>query len=80
VITNDKGPEQAESQKDADRTHTRLHERANAQLKTWRILRELRCCPRRTGRSAKPSPSYGTARLICHGFPDCVGRSSAKAA
>jgi hypothetical protein len=22
-------------------------ERANAQLKTWRILRKIRCCPRR---------------------------------
>jgi hypothetical protein len=28
-------------------------ERANAQLKTWRILRKLRCCPHRAGRLAK---------------------------
>ncbi|RAS69702.1 DDE superfamily endonuclease, partial [Lentzea atacamensis] len=44
------------SQKDANRAHARLRgpgERANAQLKTWRILRKLRCCPRRTGRLAK---------------------------
>jgi DDE superfamily endonuclease len=36
------------SQKEANRAHARLRspgERANAQLKTWRILRKLRCCP-----------------------------------
>jgi hypothetical protein len=26
---------------------------ANAQLKTWRILRKLRCCPWRAGQIAK---------------------------
>ncbi len=56
VITPYKGPNKPESQKDANRAHARLRgpgERANAQLKTWRILRKLRCCPRRTGRLAK---------------------------
>ena len=45
-----KGKAKPESQKDANRAHERLHapgERANAQLKTWRILRKLRCSPRR---------------------------------
>src|SRR6266571_9536310 len=28
-------------------------ERANAQLKTWRILRKLRCCPWRAGQLTK---------------------------
>jgi hypothetical protein len=28
-------------------------ERANAQLKSWRILRKLRCCPWRGGQLAK---------------------------
>jgi hypothetical protein len=28
-------------------------ERANAQLKSWRILRKLRCCPWRAGQLAK---------------------------
>ena len=45
-----------ESQKQANKAHARLHspgERANAQLKTWRILRKLRCCPWRTGQLAK---------------------------
>ena len=28
-------------------------ERAIAQLKTWRILRKLRCCPHKAGRLAK---------------------------
>jgi hypothetical protein len=36
--------------------HARLRapgERANAQLKTWYILRKLRCCPWRAGQIAK---------------------------
>ena len=44
------------SQKDANRAHARLRspgERANAQLKTRRILRKLRCCPWRAGQLAK---------------------------
>lgn len=56
VITPYKGRDKPESQKDANRAHARLRgpgERANAQLKTWRILRKLRCCPRRAGRLAK---------------------------
>ena len=50
------GTEQAASQKDANRAHARLRapgERANAQLKSWRILRKLRCCPWRAGQLAK---------------------------
>lgn len=42
--------------KDANRAHARLRapgERANAQLKSWRILRKLRCCPWRAGQLAK---------------------------
>jgi DDE superfamily endonuclease len=37
------------------RTHNSAHpaKRANAQLKTWRILRKLRCGPWRAGQSAK---------------------------
>jgi hypothetical protein len=37
-----------QSQKEANKAHAKLRspgERANAQLKTWRILRRLRCCP-----------------------------------
>jgi len=44
------------SQKEANRAHARLRasgERGNAQLKTWRILRKLRCCPWRAGQLAK---------------------------
>ena len=43
-------------QKDANRAHARLRgpgDRANAQLKSWRILRKLRCCPWRAGQLAK---------------------------
>jgi DDE superfamily endonuclease/Helix-turn-helix of DDE superfamily endonuclease len=42
--------------KEANRAHARLRapgERANAQLKSWRILRKLRCCPWRAGQLAK---------------------------
>lgn len=56
VITPYKGRNKPQSQKDANRAHARLRgpgERANAQLKSWRILRKLRCSPHRTGRLAK---------------------------
>jgi hypothetical protein len=54
VIIPYKGRNKPESQKDANRARARgPGERANAQLKTWRILRKLRCCPRRAGRLAK---------------------------
>ena len=56
VITPYKGKDKPESQTDANRAHARLRgpgERANAQLKTWRVLRKLRACPRRAGRIAK---------------------------
>jgi hypothetical protein len=50
------GKNKPQSQKQANRAHGRLRapgERANAQLKTWRILRKLRCCPWRAGQLAK---------------------------
>jgi hypothetical protein len=43
-------------QKAANGAHAQLRappERANAQLKTWHILRKLRCCPCRAGQLAK---------------------------
>jgi hypothetical protein len=56
VITPYKGKNKPASQTDANRAHARLRgpgERANAQLKTWRILRKLRASPRHAGRLAK---------------------------
>ncbi len=56
VITPYKGRNKPPSQKAANRAHAKLRapgERANAQLKTWRILRKLRCCPWCAGRLAK---------------------------
>jgi DDE superfamily endonuclease/Helix-turn-helix of DDE superfamily endonuclease len=56
VRTPYRGRGKPASQKDANRAHARLRspgKRANAQLKTWRILRKLRCCPRRAGQLAK---------------------------
>jgi hypothetical protein len=51
-----RGRNKPQSQKDANKAHAQLRspgERANAQLKTWRILRKLRCCPWRAGQLAK---------------------------
>jgi DDE superfamily endonuclease len=51
-----RGRNKPQSQKDANRAHARLRspgERANAQLKTWPILRKLRCCSWRAGQLAK---------------------------
>ena len=51
-----RGKNKPEPQKKANRAHAKLRapgERANAQLKTWRILRKLRCCPWRVGQLAK---------------------------
>lgn len=48
VITPYKGRDKPESQKQANRAHAKLRgpgERANAQLKSWRNLRQLRCSP-----------------------------------
>ena len=51
-----KGRNKPEPQKEANRAHARLRapgERANAQLKVWKILAKLRCCPWRAGKLAK---------------------------
>jgi hypothetical protein len=56
LITPYKGKGKPRSQKDANRAHAKLRgpgERANAQLKTWRILHKLRCCPHKTSQLAK---------------------------
>jgi DDE superfamily endonuclease len=56
VRTPYRGRNKPASQKDANRAHAQLRspgERANAQLKTWRILCKLRCCPWRAGQLAK---------------------------
>jgi len=56
VVTPYRGRNKPASQKDANRAHAQLRspgERANAQLKTWHILRKLRCCPWKAGQLAK---------------------------
>jgi hypothetical protein len=56
VLTPYRGRGKPPSQKAANRAHAQLRapgERANAQLKTWHILRKLRCCPWRAGHIAK---------------------------
>jgi hypothetical protein len=56
VITPYKGKNKPESQKQANRSHAKLRgpgERANAQLKAWRILRKLRCSPSKAGHLVK---------------------------
>jgi DDE superfamily endonuclease len=56
VLTPYRGRNKPASQKGANSAHAKLRapgERANAQLKTWGILRKLRCCPWRAGQIAK---------------------------
>jgi hypothetical protein len=56
VRTPYRGRNKPASHKDANRAHAQLRspgERANTQLKAWRILRKLRCCPWRAGQLAK---------------------------
>ena len=56
VLTPCRGRTKPASQKQAHRAHAQLRspgERAGAQLKTWRILRKLRCCPGQAGQLAK---------------------------
>ena len=56
VLTPYRGRNKPASQKEANRAHAQLRspgERANAPLKTWRILRKLRCCPCKAGQLAK---------------------------
>jgi len=56
IRTPYKGKNKPASQKAANRAYAQLRspgERANAQLKTWRILRKLRCCPWKAGQLAK---------------------------
>lgn len=51
-----KGRNKPEPQKEANRALAKLRalgERANAQLKAWKILAKLRCCPWRAGKLAK---------------------------
>jgi hypothetical protein len=56
VRTPYKGKNKPESHKGANRSHARLRapgERANAQLKSWKILRKLRCSPFKAGQLCK---------------------------
>jgi hypothetical protein len=56
VITPYKGRNKPEAQKQANRSRARLRgpgECANAQLKSWRILRKLRCSPTKAGHLVK---------------------------
>jgi hypothetical protein len=56
IRTPYKGTNKPPALKAANRAHARLRgpaERANAQLKSWRILRKLRCCPWKAGQLAK---------------------------
>jgi len=51
-----KGGKILDSEKEANRAHARLRapgERANAQLKSWNILRKARCCPTTIGKLAR---------------------------
>ena len=65
IRTPYRGQNKSAPQKQANRAHARLRapgKRANAQLKSWPILRKLRCCPWHAGRLAKRSTSFKPAR------------------
>lgn len=56
VFTPYKGRDKPEPQKQANRSHAKLRgpgERANAQLKSWRLLHKLRCSPGKAGHLVK---------------------------
>ncbi|RVX44437.1 DDE superfamily endonuclease [Nonomuraea polychroma] len=56
VLTPYKGKDKPESQKQANRSHAKLRgpgERANAQLKSWKILRKQRCSPSKASHLCK---------------------------
>jgi hypothetical protein len=56
ALTPYRGRNKPAAQKEANRAHAQPRspgERANAQLKTWHILRKLRCCPWKAGQMAK---------------------------
>ncbi|MEU9832582.1 transposase family protein [Streptosporangium sp. NPDC048047] len=56
LVTPYKGRNKPVSRKRANRSHARLRgpgERANAQLKSWRLLRRLRCSPSKAGHLCK---------------------------
>jgi hypothetical protein len=64
LLTPYRGRNKPTSQKHANRAHAQHRapgERANAQLKTWHILRKLRCCPWQAT-SPKPSTSCKPAK------------------
>ena len=68
VLVPYRGRGKPASQKTANRAHARLRgpgERANAQLKTWRILRKLRCCPWRAGQLAKAIHVLQAREIAC---------------
>jgi hypothetical protein len=65
IKTPYRGRNKPESQKSANRSHAKLRapgERANAQLKTWKILTNSAAAPTEPVTSPRPSTSYTTAR------------------
>jgi hypothetical protein len=51
-----KGKNKPDPRKQASKAHAKLRApggRANAQIKTWKILTKLRCCPWRAGQLAR---------------------------
>ncbi|SNR57846.1 DDE superfamily endonuclease [Actinomadura mexicana] len=69
ILTPYKGRNKPEPQKDANHAHSKLRgpgERANAQLKSWRILRKLRCCPHRASRLAKANHTLQLRETASH--------------
>jgi DDE superfamily endonuclease/Helix-turn-helix of DDE superfamily endonuclease len=67
IRTPCRGRNKPAPQKEATPAHAQLRspgERANAQLKNWRIPRKLRCCPRKAASSPRPSTSFKPTRSL----------------
>ncbi|MFF4413919.1 transposase family protein [Streptosporangium sp. NPDC001559] len=67
VITPYRERSKPESQKWANRSHAHFRgpgERANAQLKSWRILRKLRCSPNKAGHLCKAVAVLQDHRIV----------------
>ncbi len=70
LVTPGKDRNKPEPQKQFNLDHARLRgsgERANAQLETWKILQELRCCPHKASNRAHAIHALQERKLSPHG-------------
>ncbi|MFI7044353.1 transposase family protein [Streptosporangium sandarakinum] len=80
VVTPHKGRNKPASRKRANRSHARLRgsgERANARLKSWRLLRKIRCSSSKAGQGVDdPNPLASAVKVIVATGPGRVSLNS----